>query len=81
MASQTDRPSSYSRVHMLVTGMVQGVGFRYFTVMAARRYGLTGWVRDDKQTRQYNGVAGACARNAHGRTTPHFPSILIMIGN
>lgn len=46
MASQTDRPSSYSRVHMLVTGMVQGVGFRYFTVMAARRYGLTGWVRN-----------------------------------
>ncbi|MFR0565817.1 acylphosphatase [Bifidobacterium porcinum] len=31
---------------MLVTGMVQGVGFRYFTVMAARRYGLTGWVRN-----------------------------------
>ena len=44
MASQTDRPSSHSRVHMLVTGMVQGVGFRYFTVMAARRFGLTGWV-------------------------------------
>ena len=38
--------SSPQRVHMLVTGMVQGVGFRYFTVMAARRYGLTGWVRN-----------------------------------
>lgn len=36
---------------------------------------------DDKQTRQDNGVAGVCARNAHGRTTPHFPSILIMVGN
>lgn len=46
MASLTDRPASHSRVHMLVTGMVQGVGFRYFTVMAARRYGLTGWVRN-----------------------------------
>lgn len=46
MASQTYRPGSHSRVHMLVTGMVQGVGFRYFTVMAARRYGLTGWVRN-----------------------------------
>ena len=46
MALQTYRPASHSRVHMLVTGMVQGVGFRYFTVMAARRYGLTGWVRN-----------------------------------
>lgn len=52
MARQSDAQPSraphppQSRVHMLVTGMVQGVGFRYFTVMAARRYGLTGWVRN-----------------------------------
>ncbi|MFR0589692.1 acylphosphatase [Bifidobacterium apri] len=51
MASHADTPrsqssQSQSRVHMVVTGVVQGVGFRYFTVMAARRYDLTGWVRN-----------------------------------
>ncbi len=29
-----------------VTGVVQGVGFRYATVHEARRLGLTGWVRN-----------------------------------
>ena len=31
---------------MLVTGQVQGVGFRHFTCAAARELGLTGWVRN-----------------------------------
>jgi acylphosphatase len=30
----------------LVSGRVQGVGFRYFTQAAADRDGLTGWVRN-----------------------------------
>ncbi len=29
-----------------VTGVVQGVGFRYATVHEARRLGITGWVRN-----------------------------------
>ncbi len=29
-----------------VTGVVQGVGFRYATVREAHRLGLTGWVRN-----------------------------------
>jgi acylphosphatase len=33
-------------VHVIVRGRVQGVGFRYFTRECARRYGLTGWVRN-----------------------------------
>jgi acylphosphatase len=30
----------------LISGRVQGVGFRYFTVDVARREGATGWVRN-----------------------------------
>lgn len=30
-----------------VTGLVQGVGFRWFTRNAALRLGLTGWVAND----------------------------------
>ena len=31
---------------MLVTGRVQGVGFRFFIDEAARREGVSGWVRN-----------------------------------
>ncbi|MEA1906944.1 MAG: acylphosphatase [Euryarchaeota archaeon] len=33
-------------IHIVVTGMVQGVGFRYFTVRQAQNLGLGGWVRN-----------------------------------
>jgi len=33
-------------LHILVTGRVQGVGFRYFTQQTAESLGLTGWVRN-----------------------------------
>ncbi|MDF7640251.1 acylphosphatase [Bifidobacterium sp. ESL0784] len=34
------------RVRAVVTGMVQGVGYRYFAVNEARRCGIAGWVRN-----------------------------------
>ncbi len=34
------------RVHVVITGVVQGVGYRYFVARAAERYGITGWVRN-----------------------------------
>jgi acylphosphatase len=34
------------RVRLLVSGRVQGVGFRWFVREAARRYRLAGWVRN-----------------------------------
>ena len=34
------------RVHAVVTGLVQGVGFRYFVQLRAGAYGLGGWVRN-----------------------------------
>lgn len=38
--------SQLIRVHVFVTGRVQGVGFRYSTVDTASQLGLTGWVRN-----------------------------------
>jgi acylphosphatase len=35
-----------SRLHAFVSGVVQGVGFRYFVVDAAAAAGLVGWVRN-----------------------------------
>ena len=34
------------RLHAIVEGRVQGVGFRYFTQERAVSLGLTGWVRN-----------------------------------
>ena len=34
------------RRHILISGQVQGVGFRWFSKMNASRLGLTGWVRN-----------------------------------
>lgn len=34
------------RYHMIVSGRVQGVGFRYFCVMNAQQLGLSGSVRN-----------------------------------
>lgn len=33
-------------VHVRITGIVQGVGYRYWTEQAARARGLSGWVRN-----------------------------------
>jgi acylphosphatase len=35
-----------SSAHIVVSGMVQGVGFRYFVEHYARQLGVTGWVRN-----------------------------------
>lgn len=34
------------RYHMLVSGLVQGVGFRYFVWQTALRLDLAGWVKN-----------------------------------
>ena len=36
----------YVRAHIVVSGMVQGVGYRYFVSKTARRMELTGWVKN-----------------------------------
>ena len=35
-----------SQAHVFISGIVQGVGFRFFVKSNARKLGLTGWVRN-----------------------------------
>jgi acylphosphatase len=35
-----------ARVHLFVSGVVQGVSFRFYTAEEARRLGVAGWVRN-----------------------------------
>lgn len=44
------------RLHAVVHGRVQGVGFRAYTVTSANRLELTGWVRN-----RYNGTVETIA--------------------
>ncbi len=39
--------SAIVRKRIVVSGRVQGVGFRYRAIHAAQNLGLTGWVRND----------------------------------
>ena len=34
------------RVHVIVSGLVQGVGYRYFALATAHSLGISGWVRN-----------------------------------
>lgn len=34
------------RVRVLISGIVQGVGYRYYTVLQAQKLGICGWVRN-----------------------------------
>jgi acylphosphatase len=47
------------RLHVLIRGRVQGVGFRFFVLRHARALGLRGWVR--------NRADGAVEAEAEGR--------------
>jgi acylphosphatase len=35
------------RYNMIISGYVQGVGFRYFVRITASKYGINGWVRNN----------------------------------
>ena len=44
MSKSKRRVSDHARLHAIVSGIVQGVNFRYYTVRQAESLGLTGWV-------------------------------------
>ncbi len=39
-------PVDQARIHIWVSGRVQGVGFRAFVLQSGPLFGLTGWVRN-----------------------------------
>jgi acylphosphatase len=57
-----DEPSQQTRLHALVTGMVQGVGFRMYVHDYAIAFGLTGWVRNT-----YNGSVEVLAEGSYAQ--------------
>jgi Acylphosphatases len=44
-----------TRLHVLATGLVQGVGFRWFVRETARRHDLAGWVLNRLTGRRSHG--------------------------
>ena len=51
------------RLHAIVRGDVQMVGFRYFVLQQAQELGLTGWVRNGEDGQTVEIVAEATERS------------------
>jgi len=44
MSKAKEQSSDQARLHAIVSGIVQGVNFRYYTARQAQSLGMTGWV-------------------------------------
>lgn len=52
---------SHEKRHLVITGLVQGVGYRHAMVGVARRLTLTGWVRNRRDGSVEAEIAGSAA--------------------
>ena len=43
----TNGGTVYQKLHAIISGRVQGVGFRFFTEREAKKRNLSGWVRNN----------------------------------
>ena len=59
-------------LHLRVSGLVQGVGFRFYTINRARAYGITGWVKN-----LYDGGVEIEAEGTKERLVPFLEEIRI----
>lgn len=62
------------RAHILISGMVQGVGFRYFVADKAIELGLTGWVKNKKDGNveaEFQSSEGTVARDLAGKQSSY----------
>lgn len=50
------------RLHAVIHGRVQGVGYRAFAIRTAQQIGLSGWVRN-----RYNGTVETVAEGDHAQ--------------
>jgi len=62
----------YFSLHLHISGFVQGVGFRFYTINSARAYGVTGWVKN-----LYDGRVEIEAEGTRKRLVPFLEEIRI----
>jgi acylphosphatase len=74
--------------HLIITGSVQGVGYRYGMVREARRLNITGWVRnrsDDSVEAMIAGTPEAVAAMIfwarHGPVGAHVAHVTVELGS
>ena len=66
-----ENTSQAERLHAIIEGRVQGVGFRYFVEEKAAALGVTGWVRN-RWNRSVEVVAEGERYRVGDRLAPHF---------
>jgi acylphosphatase len=64
--------------HVLFSGKVQGVGFRFFVLLAARDLGVTGWVRNlpDRSVEMKAEAEEAVLQQMISRVSHHFQGFI-----
>ena len=65
-------PGQLKGIHLTVSGVVQGVGFRWFVERVARNLGLVGYVRN-----LYDGSVETCAEGEEDALSAFYKEIKI----